>query len=132
MASFSFDSVLFPVNWVHYLEADFGPKVVATAEEKGMSRLALKALAYGKLAEGAQKRYAKCWYEPIDDPELVSLALRFSLSQPITGAIPPGEPVLFRMALDAAERFSPVTEAQVEELRKRAKESTPMFRLAAA
>lgn len=132
MDSFSFDSVLFPVNWVHYFEADFGPKVVATAAEKEMSRLALKALAYGKLAEGAQKRYAKCWYEPIDDPELASLALRFSLSQPITAAILPGEPDLFRMALDAAEQFSPITDSEVEELRKRAKESTPMFRLAAA
>ena len=132
MDAFTFDSVLFPVNWVHYFEADFGPKVVATAQERGLSRLALKALAFGKLAEGAEKRYAKCWYEPIDDPELASLALRFSLSQPITAAIPPGEPELFRMALDAAESFTPITEAEVEELKTRAKESTPMFRLAAA
>jgi hypothetical protein len=36
------------------------------------------------------------------------------------------------MALDAAESFTPIIEAEVEELKKRAKESTPMFRLAAA
>ena len=132
MEAFDFESVLFPVNWVNYFEADFGPAVMAAAEKKGVARLGLKALAYGQMAEGAEKRYAKCWYEPIDDPELASLALRFSLSQPITAAIPPGEPKLFRMAMEAAERFTPITEAEVEDLRARAKESTPIFRLAAA
>ncbi len=129
---FAFDSVLFPINWVGYFEADFGPQVVARASEKGASRLALKAMAYGLREEGAPKRYSNCWYEPIDDPELASLALRFSLSQPITAAIPPGDPGLFKMALDLAEKFTPITEEEIKQLRIRAEGGRPLFKLSAA
>ena len=129
---FAFDSVLFPINWVGYFEADFGPQVVARASEKGASRLALKAMAYGLREEGAPKRYSNCWYEPIDDPELASLAFRFSLSQPITAAIPPGDPGLFKMAMDLAEKFTPIMEEEIEELRIRAEGGRPLFKLSAA
>ena len=128
---FEFDSVLFPINWVNYLEANFGPAVVAKAEEVGAARLALKAMAKSKILEGGEKPYAKCWYEPIDDPELGSLALRFALSQPITAAVPPGEAKLFQMALDLADKFTPITDDEIQVLRQKAKENTPLFTLAA-
>lgn len=129
---FDFDSVLFPINWVNYFEADFGPAVVDRAQQKGAARLALKAMARSKLAEGEDRPYAKCWYAPIDQRELASLALRFTLSQPITAAIPPGEPALFRMALDIAEAFTPITDEEVTALREEARQNTPLFRLSAA
>ena len=129
---FPFDSVLFPINWTEYFQAGFGPQVVARAEEKGVARLALKGLAYGKFPEGKEKVYKKCWYEPIDDPELAALALRFTLSQPITAAIPPGEAKLFRMALEIAERFSPITEEETDQLRQRSEQATPFFELESA
>ena len=129
---FSFDSVLFPLNWTHYFQADFGPQVVAKAEETGAARLALKALAYGKIAEGEEKKYNKCWYHPIDDRELADLALRFTLSQPITAAIPPGEVKFFDMALDIAAQFRPVDEEEIAALRQRSQAAVPLFRLNAA
>lgn len=129
---FPFASVLFPINWSNYFNADFGPQVVDKAVEKGAARLALKGLAYGRLAQGAQKRYAKCWYEAIDEPELASLALRFTLSQPITAAIPPGEAPLFRLAMDIAEQYAPLSEAEVAALKKKAQQSAPLFRLQSA
>lgn len=129
---FPFASVLFPINWSNYFNADFGPQVVDKAVEKGAARLALKGLAYGRLAQGAQKRYAKCWYEPIDQPELASLALRFTLSQPITAAIPPGEAKLFRLAMDIAEKYAPLSEAEMATLKEQAQESAPLFRLQSA
>ncbi len=128
---FPFDSVLFPVNWVNYFQADFGPQVVAKAQERGVACLALKAMARSRLPQGATKRYAKCWYDPIDDPALAELALRFALSQPITAALPPGEAPLFAMALDMADRLAPLTAAEVEDLRGRAEGNAPLFELAA-
>ncbi|MEW6750229.1 MAG: aldo/keto reductase [Candidatus Latescibacterota bacterium] len=127
--AFAFDSILFPVNWTEYLRAGFGPQVVERAAARATARLALKALAYGKLEPGAEKRYGKCWYEPIDEPELASLALRFALSQPVTAAIPPGEEKLFRLAMEIAERLSPITPEEVEELRRRTPDATPFFEL---
>ena len=126
-----FDSVLFPVNWSTWFAADFGPAVVAAAEARGTARLALKSLARGKMAAGAERRWAKCWYEPLEDREVADMALRFTLSQPVTAAIPPGEPALFRMALEIAEGFTPVTEEEAARLRREAAASRPIFELAA-
>jgi aryl-alcohol dehydrogenase-like predicted oxidoreductase len=129
---FPFDSILFPTNWVNYFQANFGPQVVARAQEKGVARLALKAMARTLWPEGTTERpFAKCWYEPVTDPEEAALALRFTLSQPLTAAIPPGEEKLFRMALDIAERFQPITEAELSDLQRRAQGLKPIFRLAA-
>ena len=126
---FHFDSVLFPVNWTQYLRAGFGPQVVARAQEKRTARLALKALARAKLADDAEKKYAKCWYEPIDDPELADMALRYTLSQPITAALPPGEAELFRRALKIGVGYTPITDDEVDELRRRSAQAEPFFDL---
>ena len=126
MDAFDFDSVLFPLNWVNYLEADFGPSVVEKAASKGMSRLALKALARGRIPKGYDRPYDRCWYEPVNDPELAKLALRFTLSQPITAAIPPGDPGLFEMAVKLAQDFTPVEDSEIAFLRDRAAGVTPL------
>jgi aryl-alcohol dehydrogenase-like predicted oxidoreductase len=131
MDRFDFDSVLFPTNFVLYHQANFGPQVVERAAQRGIGRLALKAMARTHWAEGQPKSFSKTWYEPIADPEEAALALRFTLSQPITAAIPPGEATLFRLAVDIAERFQPLTPEEAEELRRRASALQPIFRLAA-
>ncbi|NPV52990.1 MAG: aldo/keto reductase [Firmicutes bacterium] len=128
--AFEFDTVLFPVNWVNYFNAGFGPQVLERAQMKGMGCLAIKAMARTLVPEGRERRYAKCWYEPVDDPELAALALRFTLSQPVAAAIPPGEPALFRVALDVGERFTRISAAEIEVLRERVKGLEPIFRCA--
>jgi aryl-alcohol dehydrogenase-like predicted oxidoreductase len=131
MDRFEFDSILFPTNFVLYHQANFGPQVVERARQKGVGRLALKAMARTHWTEGQPRTFAKTWYEPIADPEEAALALRFTLSQPITAAIPPGEARLFRIALEIAERFQPLGPEEMEELRQRAQALQPIFRLAA-
>lgn len=125
-----FDSILFPVNWCNWYAANFGPAVVARAEAQGLARLALKGLALGKLT-GSERKWSKCWYEPIEDRELAQLALRFTLSQSVTAALPPGEPAFFEMALEIAESWTPISAAEEAELRRRAAEADPIFELAA-
>jgi predicted aldo/keto reductase-like oxidoreductase len=131
MERFDFDSILFPINFVLYHQARFGPQVVERAQQKGVGRLALKAMARTKWADGQPRAFSKTWYEPISDPEEAALALRFTLSQPITAAVPPGEATLFRMALAIAERFRPLAPDEHEELRRRAGSLQPIFQLAA-
>lgn len=132
MDRFGFTSILFPVNWTEYLNAGFGPQVVEKAVRKGVARLALKAMARQKLPEGAERAWSKCWYEPCTDPAEAALALRFTLSQPVTAAIPPGHPEFFRQALDVADRFHPITDEEREELRARAQRLQPFFELSPA
>ncbi|HLI49938.1 MAG TPA: aldo/keto reductase [Chthonomonas sp.] len=130
MDRFNFDSALFPVNFVTYLQGHFGPQIIARAEEKGVGRLALKAMARTHWAEGATRTYPHCWYEPISDPELAELAFRFTLSQPVTAAVAPGDPRLFRMGVAFAERFRPLTPEEYRWLEEEAKKLQPIFRAA--
>ena len=127
---FDFDSVLFPINFVNYFESGFGPQVVERARERGAARLALKGMASNALGDRGHRTHAKCWYEPVVDPEMASLALRWTLSQPITAAVPPGDPELYRMAVGIAQRFRPITNGETKQLREYARGRQPIFELA--
>jgi aryl-alcohol dehydrogenase-like predicted oxidoreductase len=126
-----FDTILFPANYVLFSKANFGPQVLEHARGKGMGFLAIKAMARGKypasLPEG--QRTPKCWYEPCTLPEEASLAWRWTLSQPITAAVPPGNPAWFRLAMDLAQSFQPVTEAETKRLLAHAGGAEPLFQL---
>jgi len=131
MNSFPFDTILFPFNWVCWSQGNFGPQVMDVAREKGVGLLALKAMAHTTWKEGAERNYSKCWYRPVSDPVLGARALRFTLSLPITAAIPPGEESLFRLALDTAESFKPMSTEEMEGLLAEARGVEPIFRSAA-
>ena len=128
--NFPFVSALFPINFVTFYEGGFGPQIISKAEEKGAACLALKAMARTNWKEGADRPYPHCWYEPLTDPRLAELALRFTLSQPITAAVPPGDPRLFRLAMDLADRFQPITPAEIAELQTYARGLQPIFKAA--
>lgn len=127
MERFDFDSILFPINWTAWYAGDFGPRAVARAQEKGMGVLALKALAKRALAEGEPRKWQKSWYYPVDTYEEARLAMRFTLSRPVTAAVTPGHPELFEWACDAAEEFEPLTAEEERDLRERASDLEPVF-----
>ncbi|HXG24917.1 MAG TPA: aldo/keto reductase [Chthonomonadales bacterium] len=128
---FPFDSVLFPFNYTAYYQANFGPQVLEIAKQKNAARLALKAMARRPWPEGTERKFKNCWYEPHTNPADAELALRWTLSLPITAAIPPGDPGIFRMALDFAERFKPLSEEEQKAVQARANDNKPLFPLAA-
>ncbi|MGQ9455162.1 MAG: aldo/keto reductase [Armatimonadota bacterium] len=121
MERFDFDTVLFPINWVCIYQGNFGWRVIENARSKGVGILAIKAMARCPWPEGAKREYPKCWYQPCSELKEASLALRFTLSQPVTAAIPPGDERLFRMALQIAEKFTPVSETEKEILKQRSR-----------
>lgn len=127
MDRYKFDSVLFPVNYVTWSQGHFGPQILAKAKEKGVARLALKAMAETKWNQGEAHDYPKCWYRPIEDPELARKALRFTLSEDITAAIPPGDERLYRIALEAGPNLQPLSASERRQLLTSAKGVTPIF-----
>jgi aryl-alcohol dehydrogenase-like predicted oxidoreductase len=122
------DSVLFPVNYVNYAEGDFGPQILAEAKRRGLARLALKSLALTTWKPGEKKTYANCWYRPIEDRTTVQKALRFTLSEDVTAAIPPGYEKFLLMAMDFASQFKPLSSTERQELMASAKGVAPIFR----
>lgn len=125
--AFDFQSVLFPINFVTWFNGKFGLQVVDKAKQKDMGVLALKAMAKQTWPEGVEKVYDRCWYEPIDEPEMAKLAVRYTLSQGATAAIPPGDIRLFRLGMEAGQQFTPITAEEEQILRDYAQERTPIF-----
>jgi aryl-alcohol dehydrogenase-like predicted oxidoreductase len=127
MDAFDFQSVLFPLNWTCWLKGDFGRRIVAKAEEKGVAMLALKIMAKRKWGESEEREYNKTWYRPVESYEEAKVAVRFSLSQPITAGPSPGHEKLFLWMCDAAEEYSPLTEEEERQLKARAEALDPIF-----
>ena len=129
MDRFDFDSILFPVNFACYYKGNFGRQVIEAAKAKGMARLALKAMARQVWPDNDPQRdkYGKCWYQPLHNRREAELGLRFTLSQPVTAALPPGEEAPYRMALDLAMDLKPITKNDEAELRELAKRLNPIF-----
>jgi len=125
--SFNFDTILFPVNFRTWHAGNFGPQVLEQAKEKGMGILALKAMANKSLASRSERTHPKCWYEPLSKPEEAALGLKFTLSHPVTAAIPPGDEELFRMAMGLASQFAPLSEEEAAQLKEKAQSGDPIF-----
>ena len=115
MDRYDFDTILFPLNWVLFTQAGFGPQILKKAQEKKMGILALKGMAKTVWPAGQKDHpQPKCWYQPAAFPNEASLGLRWTLSHPITAAIPPGDERYFRLAMDVAQSYKPL-EAQEEQ-----------------
>jgi predicted aldo/keto reductase-like oxidoreductase len=125
------DSVLFPVNVNAWEYGGFGPQILAKAKQKGMARMALKALAWGKWPASikeSDRKYPKCWYQPIEEREFARLALRFTLNQDITAAVPPGDERIFDMAMQlASEPLPKLNTSELAILKTRISALEPVF-----
>ena len=127
MDRYSFDTILFPINWVTWNESGFGSRVVEKALGKNMGVLAIKSLAKRKWNENERPNNSKTWYRPVENYDEARLALRFTLSKPVTAAVSPGEEKFFWWACDAADDFTPLTDREEEQIASKAKGLEPIF-----
>jgi len=129
MNRFDFDTILFPFSYTTWHAGNFGPQVLALAKEKNVGILALKAMAKGPWQQGADRtKYPKCWYEPMVTPEDIKLGLRFTLSHPVTSAVPPGEEELFKLAVNLRGELKPLKKKEVEMIKTKAMSGVPLFK----
>lgn len=127
MKNYDFDSILFPINFACWNAGNFGPQVFAEAEKRGMGILALKAMALTKLEQGEEKIFKNVWYRPIQDEEVMKMALKYTLSKNITAAVPPGKNTLFLKALEFMNDYQPISEPETTKLLTLAKTTKPVF-----
>jgi len=93
-----------------------------------MGILALKAMAKGPWPKNADRtKYPKCWYEPLTTTEDILMGLRFTLSHPITAAVPPGDENLFKLALSVKDRIKPLSQPEIDLIRQKALKGEPLF-----
>lgn len=131
MDRYSFDTILFPLNWVLFTQAGFGPQILKKAQEKQMGILALKGMAKTVWPDDQKKNHPqpKCWYEPAKFPDEASLGLRWTLSHPITAAIPPGDERYFKLAMDVAQNYKPLDPHEEHALLAGGRGVEPIFHL---
>jgi predicted aldo/keto reductase-like oxidoreductase len=125
---FDFDSLLFPLNFKMWTDEAYqreATTLLQMAAERDVGTMVIKSLTRGPW--GDQKPRYHTWYEPFDDADSIERALRFTLSQPVTGAISAGDARLLPMILDAAERFQPMNKAEQAELLVTSGKYEPLF-----
>ena len=133
MQGFNFDTIMFHINFKTWYKGNYGPQVLAMAQEKKMGIIALKSMANGPWPENADhKGYEKCWYEPLKTEEDIKMGLRFTLSHPVTTLIPPGEEKLFMTALRLAPDLKPLEKNAIEAIKAKAQTGEPLFRFPSA
>jgi aryl-alcohol dehydrogenase-like predicted oxidoreductase len=131
MDRYNFDTILFPVNWVLFTQANFGPQILKRAQEKQMGILALKGMARSVWPADQKQTHSepKCWYQPAGFPDQASLGLRWTLGHPITAAIPPGDERYFRLAMDVAQNYKPLDAHEEQALLSGGQGVEPIFHL---
>jgi hypothetical protein len=119
---------------VLFSQANFGPQVIERAREKGMGIMALKGMAKTTWPASMKENHPhdKCWYEPADFPHEAALGYRWTLSRPVTAAVPPGDERYFRLGMDIGQHFEPVTEEEHQKLMASAAGVNPIFHLGTA
>jgi len=127
MKNYKFDSVMFPINFACWNSGNFGPQVYEEAQKQGMGVLALKAMALTKLKKDESKVFKNVWYRPIEDEEIIKMALKYTLSKNITAAIPPGSNTLFLKALEFMNDFGPISEQETARLMEISQKTEPIF-----
>ncbi len=124
---FDFDSLLYTLNFQMWADEDYRrdiSRVMEIAQERDVGTMVIKTWARGPWGDKEQRYHT--WYEPFDDEEMIEQALRFNLSQPVTGVINAGDARLLPMILDAAERFRPMDDAEQATLLATADEYEPL------
>ncbi|WP_117594838.1 aldo/keto reductase [Haloprofundus halophilus] len=122
------ETVMFPFNFT--LAAKEGPEydygsVLKLASERGLGTLCIKGFAKGRWPESLseEERPYSTWYEPYDTETELTECLRFALSHGMTSIPNAGDPALVPAILDAAAAYEPMSEAEREELKRRARDA---------
>ena len=128
---FDFDTIMFPVSAAMYRNPDYrrdAEELLSTAASRDVGVQAIKMLARG--GWGDRERDSNVWYDPHREQADIDRALWWQLSQPIHTAPSSGDPKLLPKVLDAAERSTPLSREEQEEIVRSQRPPLPEPRLA--
>jgi aryl-alcohol dehydrogenase-like predicted oxidoreductase len=113
---YDLDTVMFPIYPRLWADDDYrrdAHALLAEAQARDLGVHVIKAGAARPWVVEGDDRSATTWYEPQPDPQSVERGVRFALSTPgVTGFCTPGDARVLPWALDAAERFTPMTDEE--------------------
>jgi len=125
---FSFDTVMFPINFVEYYTIGFGKAVLELAAEKGAAVISIKPVSRGLWPKDSQ-RTRRWWYRPVEDEKEIGLAMRFALGlEGVVAGIPVSFVDILDKVIEACREDRPNTDAETESIRRLAAECESVFR----
>ncbi len=123
-----FDTVLFALNFVQYADAVFrrdAEELLSRCRARDVGVMIIKAIAKGPWGDRHQNY--NTWYEPFDQPDQIQRAVRFALSQDVTGLCTAADVSILSSFLEACQLFTPMSDAEREALIASAAEYEPLF-----
>ena len=121
LSRFDFDTVMFPLNSIHASKItewnDYRP-LLKKAKEKDTGVFAIKAIAKGRWEDPARPHRYNTWYEPFDEESNIEKSLWYVLNQDITSAVSSGDMRLLPKIIDAAEKYSPLSRKEENDILK--------------
>ena len=106
---FNFDSVLLPLNFPLYQEAEYRQNfdaLVKVAQEKNVAIQTIKSVCRRPWPEG-EEHFAACWYEPLNTQEALDKAVAWVLGQPAQPFLNTvGDIYVLPKVLEAASHFT--------------------------
>lgn len=129
MESHTFDTVMFPINFIEFYAFGFGQEVMDKAAEQGAAVLALKPMCGGKWKDGERDQAErKWWYRALEDQTEINNALNFSLSlKNVTLGIPPAYLDLADRGFVAGAQYHVPTDEEMESIKSLAESSLSVF-----
>jgi aryl-alcohol dehydrogenase-like predicted oxidoreductase len=111
---YDLDTVMFPIYpglWADPTYRADAEELLAVCQARDLGVMVIKAAA--RAPWDGRERTHTTWYEPWASPEKVARGVRFALSTPgVTAFCTPGDLDVLRLALDAADAFEPMSEAE--------------------
>lgn len=126
MEMFDFDTILYPINCVCWLNGNFGPAVYEAARSRGMGILALKSVAKTRVPK-AERPYPNMWYEPYEEKAEIEQCLRFTLSKEITATVHAGDSIYMKHTLQFVHNKRDVTFPDEDQISSMVKGIKPIF-----
>ncbi len=130
---YDLDTVMFPLNFVLWTNPQYRADVEELLDlcaKRDVGVQCIKSLC--RAPWGDRPRAWRPWYEPFSDLHMIKAATRWALSQPITAIPCAGDNRLWPAIVDAAERFTPMSRKEQDELLATASQYEPLWAPAAA
>lgn len=124
---FDFDSVLLPYNYWMMQNPTYAAEfetLMALCRQRNVAVQTIKSIARGPWGEKAQNRAT--WYEPFEEQGDIDRVMYWVLNRPGVFLNTAGDIYLLPKVLDAARRFTAVTQAELDE-KVAELEATPLF-----
>lgn len=124
---FDFDTVMFPLNFVLWADADYRRDATALLDECARRDVGIHIIkTVAKDPWGERPRTHATWYEPFTDEGVIDRAVAFVLSKPVTTLTTVGDVSVLPRVLDAAERYARLTpDAEAALIAEAARYHTP-------